>query len=82
MEHNMEGKEENSPEWMRQQLEIQLSLLIKKYWCGQYQTLHPKVFKQVLGAVHPQLNGFRQVNHLYSFIINSTRVVNLVLKMI
>ena len=59
--HDMEGKEENSPEWMRQQLEIQLSLLIRKYWCGQYQSLHPKLFKQVLGTVHPQLNGFRQV---------------------
>lgn len=58
--HDMEGKEENSPEWMRQQLEIQFSLLIRKYWCGQYQALHPKLFKQVLGAVHPQLNGFRQ----------------------
>ena len=57
----MEGKEENSPEWMRQQLEIQLSLLVRKYWCGQYQALHPKLFKQVLGVVHPQLNGFRQV---------------------
>ena len=60
--YDMEGKEENSPEWMRQQLEIQFSLLIRKYWCGQYQALHPKLFKQVLGAVHPQLNGFRQVH--------------------
>lgn len=63
--HDMEGEEENSLEWMRQQLEVQLSLLIKKYWCGQYQALHPKLFKQVLGAVHPQLNGFRQVSHLW-----------------
>ena len=45
----------------RAQLRTSFVVLVKKLWCGQFSSLHPKAFKVMLGLVHPPFTGSRQV---------------------
>ena len=46
----------------RAQLNKCFQILLRKLWCGQFSSLHPKAFKMSLGLVHPSFAGSRQVN--------------------
>ena len=43
------------------QLNSSFQVLLRKLWCGQFSSLHPKAFKMSLGLVHPPFAGTRQV---------------------
>ena len=47
----------------RAQLTTSFCVLLKKLWCGQFSSVHPKAFKMALSLVHPSFSGLRQVGH-------------------
>ena len=47
----------------RHQLNSSFQVLLRKLWCGQFSSLHPKAFKMSLGLVHPPFAGTRQVRY-------------------
>ena len=56
-----EDSESNGRIRCRAQLRASFVVLVKKLWCGQFSSLHPKAFKLMLGLVHPPFTGSRQV---------------------
>ncbi len=57
----------------------QFANLLSKVWSGAYSVIHPKEFKNILGAYHPQFQDYRQVLREQSVIIinNQMQIDNL-----
>ena len=47
------------------QLNKSFRILVRKIWCRQFSSLHPKAFKMSLGLVHPPFAGSRQVRDVF-----------------
>lgn len=59
--HNQPEDEDEAKIKCRRQLNSSFQVLLRKLWCRQFSSLHPKAFKMSLGLVHPPFAGIRQV---------------------